>query len=202
MRLIAVSDIFGKTDKFEELVSTISTHFNTICLVDPYGGEKISFANEAAAYSHFIKHIGLEKYTELTRKVIKQQKKRTLLLGFSVGAAAIWDISQEPPLSPETQAIGFYGSQIRNKTYITPRIMIDLFFPIKENNFNVAGLIASLAEKQKVTCFHTNYHHGFMNKLSNNYHGKGYNQYLKIIEGYCSNFTTKHLNRTTTQEEQ
>ncbi len=183
MKLIAVTDIFGKTKYFDEIVNHISEPYTSVDILDPYNGKEMGFKDENEAYAHFQKKIGLEKYSaNLYKKLQGKENANLTLLGFSMGASAIWSLSAKLDLYKNTKAIGFYGSQIRNYLHIDPKIIIDLYFSKTESSYNVTEVVNNLSKKEKVNCYRTTYFHGFMNRKSANFNPKGYFKYLKIIK--------------------
>jgi dienelactone hydrolase len=185
MKLIIVSDVFGKTAALQSLSDTLAeiTH-NEVDIVDPYEGKMMNFAHEQEAYDSFIQHTGLTAYTEKLQAVINRRSEKIILIGFSIGASAIWQLSQLPKENKLAQAtvgnmmiqaaIGFYGSQIRNLTEIEPTFPIALIFPKSEQHFSVNDLMAKLADKKQLTLSQVEHLHGFMNPHSNNYNHKAY----------------------------
>lgn len=199
MKLIAVADIFGRTHELEVLIAKLSHQFSEIHIVDPYGGDIIHFIDEDEAYSCFQKTCGLTRYAQKVLEVTKNKSDATLLLGFSVGAAAIWKISHRDEFHNPTKMIGFYGSQIRNQLNINPRIEINLFFPKSENHFDVTALLDEVSVKKHVHCFQTNYLHGFMNQKSKNFSAEAYDQYLNILNRYSTDLYNDFSNAQLTK---
>ena len=183
MQLIAVTDIFGKTECFEEFLGNISPSYDSVEVLDPYGGEEIDFKDGAEAYGYFQKKMGLKAYSQTLLKNLKgKEKQRVTLLGFSVGASAIWAVSEELELFSNMKAICFYSSQVRNYLDVNPSILIDLYFSKAEPSYDVEEVIAKLSIKPKVQCHKTEYGHGFMNRKSKNFSQRGYTQYLDCLK--------------------
>ncbi len=182
MRLIVVSDIYGKTNCLEDLLSCFSQKYQATEIIDPYEGTEIDFKNEQEAYQYFLKYIGVDGYIGKLYQYLKNNSfPEYHLLGFSVGASAIWAVSQMLEFKEDTKGICFYGSQIRNFLEIHPKFKIDLYFPKEESHFNVDKVIAALNEKNKVSCFKTSFLHGFMNKKSKNYNESGFTEYIERL---------------------
>jgi len=183
MQLITVTDIFGKTKCFDKIINEISPLYTSVEIVDPYHGKEIDFKNEQEAYQYFQDEMGLDKYTEkLSKKLEGKENEKTVLLGFSIGASAIWVLSEGQILSAETKGICFYSSQLRYYLDINPKFLIDLYFSKSEPSYNVEEVIESLSDKSYVKCFRTPYYHGFMNEKSKNFNVQGYRQYIKYIK--------------------
>ncbi|WP_419535824.1 hypothetical protein [Endozoicomonas sp.] len=178
MHRIIVSDIFGATAALEELISLIP---GNVELVDPYDGKHMRFSNEAEAYTCFCSEGGLDTYTNKLAEKITISDDQVSLLGFSVGASAIWRLSEKPAASRVSGALGFYGSQIRHYSGIEPAFPMCLVFPKEEKHFDVSELIEVVEQKQYVDVLRTDFLHGFMNTHSVNYHRSAYLYYLKAL---------------------
>ena len=183
MRLIVVTDIYGRTKCLEELLHSFSKRYDSIDLIDPYENLEIDFCNETEAYTHFQEKIGLNGYTEKLYQYLRVNKiSECHLLGFSVGASAVWVVSEMHQFNKKTKGICFYSSQIRNLSQVQPKIEIDFYFSKMEPYFNVEAVISILRTKAKVNCFKTDYLHGFMNQKSKNYNADACNKYIEILK--------------------
>jgi len=179
MNIIVVSDIFGKTPA----LTTLAEDIGAMMIIDPYKGVDMGFENESKAYAYFVEQVGFEQYVSIVKQALRQQTDAMQsLVGFSIGAAAIWALSDAPEITNVHRGIGYYGSQIRNFTTVTPRFDIDLLFPEKEDHFDVLALQAELSQKKKVKITQTNYLHGFMNVHSTHYHEKAYREHLQWLQ--------------------
>lgn len=182
MDLIAATDIFGLTTEFERLISNVSDKYTSITIVDPYKGLRHSFQDENVAYRHFQKSCGVIGYSEMIKEEVAKKSVETILLGFSVGASAIWRLLGSSSIYPTTKMVGFYGSQIRDYTDINPIVETNLVFPKYEKHFDVQSLISTLKKKEQVNCLQTEYLHGFMNEKSLNYNALALAKYLAILD--------------------
>tara|TARA_R110000868_G_scaffold201909_5_gene449423 strand:- start:8042 stop:8578 length:537 start_codon:yes stop_codon:yes gene_type:complete len=178
MRKLIVSDIFGRT---EALVNMALKLAGQVEIFDPYDAESMAFKDEAQAYDYFSSKVGLDKYTLSLTRFLTSNVEPIQLIGFSVGATVIWRLSANSELQHISDAVGFYGSQIRNYKDINPHFPIKLIFPHEELHFSVTELMSDLVEKDKVTIEHTNFLHGFMNIHSNNFDQLGFKQYLQTL---------------------
>ena len=198
MKTIIVSDIFGKTPALEKLAGQISSDLSDMTILDPYQGENMMFQDEKNAYTYFQKNIGIEQYQDNILKIINQimstlpyhaadnsamnSGNNLLLLGFSIGASAVWKISDKISCPEHVKAICFYGSQIRYYLNINPKMKMDLIFPEFESHFDVKDLISQLSLKKNIKCELTTYLHGFMNKSSVNFNKTAYANYVKLLQ--------------------
>lgn len=180
MSVYVVTDIFGLTPALQKFVSTLSKaqHHSTknIHIVDPYEGKQMNFANEADAYAYFAKHIGVEQYAAYLHSLLVNDDTEKTLIGFSVGASAIWTISDNKNLKVD-QAVYFYGSQIRHLLDITPQINSTVILPHKEEHFCVDTLQFKIESLSKVSTKRCEFFHGFMNKHSVNFNQQAYTTY-------------------------
>lgn len=187
MKLIAVTDIFGKTKYLEALLSCFSKKYNSIKIIDPYLGFEIEFEDESAAYQHFQDKIGLDGYIKKLLSYLQNDEHSDQhLLGFSVGASAVWAVSGVLNLTDQSKAVCFYGSQIRHFLTINPNFKADLYFPTSEPHFEVDDVMMALKQKSNVMCFKTNYLHGFMNMKSINFNRTAYEEYINILHQLLS----------------
>jgi dienelactone hydrolase len=178
MKTIIVSDIFGKTEALEEIALRLC---EPTLIFEPYDGEMMNFQSESDAYSYFSSNVGIDKYSDKLCCFIKPLSEPLRIIGFSAGASAIWKISEREELSKVSNAIGFYGSQIRYYTNINPKFPIKLIFPANEKHFSVSDLIATIRGKGMVKIEQSEFLHGFMNVNSQNYEKVAYNKYIKIL---------------------
>ncbi|WP_299727827.1 hypothetical protein [uncultured Endozoicomonas sp.] len=178
MNTLIVSDIFGRTDALEALAQSLSGHVN---ILDPYDSVKPGFSSESEAYEAFTQSVGMDRYAALVAKTVSRYTKPLTLIGFSAGASAIWITSDHPAIPSGSTAICFYGSQIRHWEQINPTIPTHLIFPEHEKHFDVALLMDSLSQKEKVTVEQVPYLHGFMNKQSMQFNHKGYHAFIQQL---------------------
>lgn len=183
MQVFIVADIFGKTADLINFTEAISTPQVSLEILAPYKNE-MHFSDEAEAYAYFQQNIGLKTYTEqLMHKLQGRELSQLLLLGFSVGASAVWVASEKLADFTKTRAICFYSSQIRNYLAVQPKIEIDLYFARREPSYDVDEAMAQLSDTTQLNCFKTGYLHGFMNRRSGNFDQAAYHQYVELIKG-------------------
>ena len=177
--IILVPDVFGITSSIIKL----SKELNADAIVDSYDGVDIEFNSEAEAYSYFMTHVGHDAYLTKLSDAIQTAKTSITLVGFSVGATAIWRLSESFSSNTIKRAICYYGSQIRNYSKIDPTFEIELVFPKNEPHFDVCELQANLSRKENVTTTQVNCLHGFMNPRSHNFNKIAYQNQ---VERLCS----------------
>lgn len=179
MKTIIVSDIFGLTPHLELLASNVSSKYQ---IIDPYNGKNVAFRSEAEAYEKFINVCGIKQYTDMLFRKINSCNEKIFIVGFSVGASAVWNNLESSSSLIIQKAVCFYGSRIREKTEVKPCCDTVLIFPKKEDHFSVSELSRLLANTPSVRCINTDFHHGFMNRLSDNFDKTGYLKYLEWLK--------------------
>ena len=181
MQNLIVSDVFGRTKALEKIASELSC---AVDIFDPYGATNVNFKNESEAYSYFTAEVGLDKYTERLKKVIQTFSAQHNLIGFSVGASAIWRVSAQVEQKYISSATCFYGSQIRYHKNIHPTFPVHLIFPAAEEHFSVSKLITDLSGRKNTQIQQVSFNHGFMNRHSKNYDQSGYSQFMqRLVSG-------------------
>lgn len=182
MKLIVIPDIFGRTPALETICDTLSQTVSDITIIDPYDATLHRFETEAHAYAYFTDHVGLKKYQSIVTDRLTSLDPDIVLIGFSVGASAIWGLSHQGALKHIKKAFCFYGAQIRQKAHIHPVFDLELIFPEYEPHFNVDDLIERLHPKACVTCSKANGLHGFMNELSPHFDPACYTDYIRQLK--------------------
>lgn len=183
MKTIIVSDIFGRTPHLEELAKSLSSDCT---ILDPYSGQLLEFESESEAYGHYSTVCGLNTYTDLVQDALLECEENAIVIGFSAGASAVWNVLESHGAQIIGKAICFYGSRIRDRIDLKPVCETLLVFPEKEKHFSVSALSRFLARTPGVQCIDTEFHHGFMNKLSGNFDETGYWKYLEWLKGICA----------------
>ena len=182
MQLIVVSDIFGNTPELQSFIDCFRNLYKKLAIVDPYHGKFIDFVIETDAYEYFQTSCNISSLAEKIIEKVEIHDGQSDIIGFSIGASALWKMSDYRFKQNQVKnAIGFYGSRIRNMINIDPRFKIKLIFPFQEDHFSVDKLMNQLADKDNVHCEKTIYKHGFMNKRSTNFNQSGYSKYLDLM---------------------
>ncbi|MFO7753611.1 MAG: hypothetical protein R6V41_10880 [Desulfobacteraceae bacterium] len=178
MLQIIVSDIFGKTPALEEIARALPGETE---IFDPYNEVFMDFKDESRAYEYFTNEVGLEDYAGDLAGRIQSERKNVTLIGFSVGASAVWLVSPEKTACRIPSGICFYGSQIRKYTGITPGFPVKMVLPKFEKHFSVQKLAEKIGRKSNVTIYPSEYFHGFMNSYSENFNRKAYDFYMQWL---------------------
>lgn len=178
MKRIVVADIFGITDALQQLCVDLG---GDCIIIDAYGGKKNLFQCEDEAYRYFTDNCSLDSYANLLIEAIDALAYDVELIGFSIGASAIWQASNTLQADVVKQAWGFYGSQIRHMIDKPIGFPVTLILPHFERHFSIADLRKQLMTIDAVTVIDSPYGHGFMNHLSENFDARGYEIFLHKI---------------------
>ncbi len=185
MRHILLADIFGFTGALQALADQLPGDWQ---IIDPYDGAEQNFQDEAQAYACFQKVSGVDIYArQLSNCLAQADNERVNVVGFSVGASALWQVLASDMAGRINIAVGFYGNQIRHALDSEPRCPVTLVLPESEIHFSVPELAASLIRYPQVKLQHSADLHGFMNPASVNYSAVGYAEYRDWLHSLLSN---------------
>ncbi len=196
LHIVFVADIFGITHEFkslcQEITSGIEQTLSVECqMIGPYQKQPKSFDSEQAAYQYFTEQVGLADYVKMIAQQLSLISGNKLLVGFSVGGSAIWQLCSNNMVDKNLGAICFYSSQIRHMTQLTPKIATRLILPASERHFSITELQNALQDKSTVTIEKSAFSHGFMNQLSMNYDSDGCQYYVKRLVALASQLKPK-----------
>jgi len=206
--ILLITDIFGETSEFQRFANSLREHYDNVETISPYSSTQTLqlnkvLHNEQAVYQFFVQTCGHEQYALICSQFLEYCQKRKseqngssdhslTLVAFSAGASAMWravstkSAHDKAMLPKMTQFIGFYPSQIRHHTQLTPSIPSLLIFPDHEPHFNVDSVITNLEkanhEKQQVWMVKTPWLHGFFNIYSEHYCQDAFSRCKVLIE--------------------
>jgi hypothetical protein len=187
MKLVVATDIFGQTPELliwltpivrasggeVDVVSPYRQQFNADLLVSAAG------ITDALAYQQFLAIGGSKAYTEKLQSHFDLQQAPFIAIGFSAGAAALWQLAAKP--QPQLQQlIGFYGGQIRHDAELQPLVSTTLIWS-QETHFDVAQLHQQLTERPSVSSMLTPHQHGFINPYSAGFNHEAANDYQQWL---------------------
>lgn len=181
--ILIVTDIFGYTNTIETLKQRFESASETVTIIDPYDAKPMNFHDETEAYEAFNQRCGLENYAKACIEALDAlSDENIILIGFSMGASALWKALDGQKDKNIKAFYGFYASQIRHALEAKLYVPCTLIFPKYEKHFDIDKVITELVKHETVTCFKTAYLHGFMNPYSRHYDEVGFAQYSKMIE--------------------
>lgn len=205
MNILVATDIFGTTPAianwFKPLVQ--ATHF-TLEVVSPYPSPLLDISADRGssdanavlaktvtadqlAYQQFLEQGGLSAYVEKLQSVLDMQQGSYLAVGFSAGAAALWQLAAKPQ-SGLQQLFCFYGGQIRSCAEVQPCVATTVIWA-QETHFDVEALHQSMQQRERIKSHLAPYSHGFINPASDGFDSAAasfYQQWL-IEQVSCSN---------------
>lgn len=169
--ILVLHEIYGINRHISGICNTLADGKNDVlCPNLLLPNQTFNPGEEAAAYSSFMQNIGFnaaqQQVETLSREIQKDYKYR-FIIGFSIGATLAWLCSQQAGLY--SGAVSFYGSRIRDYTNVVPKCPVLLFFPRREESFDVKHLIHELSGKHNTSIVQVNALHGFTNPLSGTY---------------------------------
>lgn len=186
MKLIVATDIFGQTPELMawltpiaqasggglEVISPYLQQFNVDMFASSGGTDEL-------AYQKFLDAGGSKAYTEKLQIHLDVQQEPFIAIGFSAGAAALWQLAAKPQPRLQ-QLIAFYGGQIRHDSDLQPLVSTTLIWS-QETHFDVAQLHQRLAERPRVSSVLTPYQHGFINPYSTGFNRNAANDYQQWL---------------------
>ena len=189
MTVIIASDIFGVTPSLKAFAKSLQSTQHNVYIIDPYAGVQHNFIDEEQAYQYFTKNVGLDSYAKTVEHFIEDKMQPTanqnntinVLIGFSIGASAIWQISANERIKIIDHTFYFYGSQIRKLTHVEPAMPSTVIFPKYESHFSVTALQQEVQKHALVSTKRCNYLHGFMNTHSTNFNEYAYTYYKQWL---------------------
>lgn len=174
-----MADIFGNSQALQELATQLAGKDSLI--IDAYAGQKMNFHTEQMAYDYFMHNVGLTAYALQLLEMLKTIDQPFNIIAFSVGGSAIWLNCEWLKSTKVNRVICFYATQIRHHIELQPVLPIELVLAKSEAHFNIDEFKKILKTKKNITIKHSEYLHGFMNKLSGNFSPKAYQAYQQWL---------------------
>jgi Dienelactone hydrolase and related enzymes len=177
--LFLASDVFGYTSELQVLTRNLAARAR---IVSPYGADSPQHHNETDAYADFSTRTSVETYAD----EITGELRRTaydLVVGFSVGATALWLALAHADILPPKRTILYYGSRIRQYAHLRPQGNIQLIFAEKEASFHPAELVKQLNSADIDAQILPGTAHGFMNPFSPGFNAGVYAAEMARLQG-------------------
>lgn len=164
MKTLVITDLYGVTAELRALLAPLG---DSLQWLSPWPGEGCPFPDEGAAHRAFIAEQGFAAYVRRIEEACGGEP--VFLVAFSVGATAAWLHACGPDAHPDSAAVLFYGSRIREHAQMVPGFPVEAIFAEREAAFEPAALVAAL-ERARVSCtLVPGTNHGFMNPRSPNF---------------------------------
>jgi dienelactone hydrolase len=177
MKIIVASDIYGITPELKAFGRGLG---EGVVLLSPWAGEGCPYGAESEAHAAFVVTDGLDAYAG--RIAAAAGSHPVFLVGFSVGATAAWLYAADERCHPESLAVLYYGSRIRNYARSKPRCAVRAVFAEIEASFAPRDLAPSLAADNVVVQVVPGSRHGFMNPHSPGYAAALYGSHAASIQ--------------------
>ncbi|MFT0801199.1 dienelactone hydrolase family protein [Bacillus swezeyi] len=186
--IIVLHEIYGINRHMEDVCRSLSHRgFDVICPNLLNKERPFDYQEEKAAYLHYMENVGFAGAARKIKTMIfhlKNRYQKIVLVGFSAGATIAWLCSEDEHIDG---IVGYYGSRIRDYLKITPACPVMLFFPEKEQSFDVAKLISALDGKQNVESAKLKGAHGFSDPYSKEYNSHSsqitYGKMMSFLKG-------------------
>lgn len=159
MKLVVATDIHGPTLGLQNLLNQLGP----IEMLSPLGHEGLASTSEQEAVAQFLARGGIVEYAH--RIAASVQGQPVILVGFSVGATSAWHYLASAQCHPDSVAVLYYGSRIRDAVQLVPRCQTHLIFAEYESSFNPIDLRAQFSSEQVEFILASGQHHGCMNPL-------------------------------------
>lgn len=164
MKIIIATDIHGINQQLRTLFQDFG---NEVTFLSPWHGDGSPYDNEQQAVAAFQADHGMEKYQQQIAK--EAGNTPAILIGFSVGATALWRHIASELCHPQSRAHLYYGSRIRDHQTNIPRCQTKVIFAEHEASFQPADIVANITHPHVECSIIAGTHHGFMNPHSPNF---------------------------------
>jgi dienelactone hydrolase len=155
--IIIATDIHGTSDALRSQWRSLGAD---ITWVSPWEGDGCPHPTEEAAVQAFHAQNGLQAHADKIAQTVDQRP--VMLIGFSVGATSLWLYAGSPGCHPQSRAMLYYGSRIRDHLKVKPRCPVSLVFAEHEASFEPANLVVQLQQAGVEASIIPNTLHGFM----------------------------------------
>lgn len=164
MKIIIATDIHGINQQLRAMFQDFG---NEVTFLSPWPDESSPYANEQEAVAAFQADHGMEKYQQQIAQ--EAGNAPAILIGFSVGATALWRYIASELCHPQSRAQLYYGSRIRDHQTSIPRCQTRVIFAEHEASFQPVDIIANITHPNVECSIIAGTHHGFMNPRSPNF---------------------------------
>lgn len=164
MKTLVITDLYGITAELKALLAPLG---DSLQYLSPWLGEGCPFPDEGGAHRAFIAEEGFAAYVRRIERACGGEP--AFLFAFSVGATAAWLHACSGEAHPESSAVLFYGSRIREHAQRVPKFPLEAIFAEREAAFEPRELVLSLNRARFDARIVPGTAHGFMNPCSPNY---------------------------------
>ena len=183
MHCVLVTDIFGENRWTDTLTRSWQANLAgqvNYSVVSPYR-EHLTFKDETYAYRAFCSQGGLKTLTNILAAHLTELTGPVVVLGFSAGAAAAWQVAARQLEVDLVHTLGFYPGQIRHHLDLVPDSDVSLFFPKEESHFDLDPVVQVLSATESCRVFRGAHGHGYINPNSEHYDEKASQAVLNAL---------------------
>lgn len=163
MKILVANDINGISPEVGSLFAPLPV----FQMLSPWDEGVCPIQDEQPAVSVFLQNGGIQAYAKRIAEAVANEA--VVLIGFSVGATSIWHYLATQGCHPDSKAILFYGSRIRDALDLAPRCQTSLIFAEHEASFDSSSLLSRF-DHPLIRCeLVYGAAHGFMNPLHARY---------------------------------
>ncbi len=157
MRVLVANDIHGISLEVSDLLRALQVDQ----MLSPWDEGACPIPDEQAAVAVFLQNGGIQAYVKRIAETAAGEP--VVMIGFSVGATSVWHYLATQECHPDSKAILFYGSRIRDALDLSPRCQTSLIFAEHEASFDPSSLM-SRVDHPLIKCGLVHgAAHGFMN---------------------------------------
>lgn len=181
MHIILGTDTWGRTPHVNAMARSLA-EIASVTVVDPYDSTNQQFASEEEAHARYLDVGGPDYFASCIGSALEESTEPTCLVGFSVGASAVWSTVSADNAGAARWALCFYDPAIRNMIELEPKTQVELIFASNEKQFDVEVVARDLQDKQNVQCYVTPFSHGFMNSAYDHFNQDVYEFWVDWIK--------------------
>lgn len=166
--IIILHEIYGINQHIKGVCKYYSEQKYDVFCPDLYKGNgSFKYIENEVAYGYFNENVGFQVFQKINELIdeLKNQYRKVLIIGFSVGATIAWRCSESGKCDG---VICYYGSRIRDYISVTPLCPMLLIFASKDS-FDVCDVVNKLSKKENVSANVFDGNHGFADKYEENY---------------------------------
>ena len=179
MTTLIAADVFGPTPELQAFAAALDQPTRVI---GPSESPAPAAWSEAMAYASFIDGGGIPPYVHRLEQVLSDPAAGIeRVIGFSVGAAALWALLATLRARSIRSATLFYGSRIRDQLDRVPLCPVQLVFAEHEKSFCPSNLVATLRARGHDAVLDPGSQHGFMNRRSPGFDPARQAKYLEAL---------------------
>lgn len=169
--IIVVHEIYGINHHISNVCRELfSLGYDVLCPDLYQRSQPFAYDEQASAYNYFASKVGFTAAARQIQDLLcthRNTYRNILIIGYSIGATTAWLCSGSGLCDG---IVGYYGSRIRDFLYVRPTCPVLLFYPQREEAFEVGELIEGLQQTPLTEVKQMDGAHGFADPYSSRYH--------------------------------